>query len=111
MTTPTLNYYPDLGAQRKMKPAVQQTKFGDGYEARVPTGINNMLCQWQVKFTRNWADAGVILAFLEAQAGVTSFNWTDPLNNTNLFVCRTWDIQQTNFGVYCVSGTFEQVMA
>ena len=109
MSKPIFAWSPDLGAQRQMKPSVQPTKFGDGYEVRIPNGINTMPASWTCKFTGNYALIGPAFSFLEAQAGVTSFTWTDPLNNTGTFTCAEWGIQQINFGVYELNAIFKQV--
>ena len=42
MATQTFSWYPDASSQQSCKPAVQVTKFGDGYETRVAVGINTM---------------------------------------------------------------------
>lgn len=109
MSKPTFAWHPDLGAQQSMAPSVQQTKFGDGYELRVAKGINTTPRTWEVSFTRSQSEAGAILDFLEARAGLEAFVWTDPLNREGTYVCREWSGSQQAFGVYVVSATFEQV--
>lgn len=108
-TRQTFTWYPDLASQRTMKPAVTQIKFGDGYEARVPNGINTMPAKWDVTFTRGQSEALAIDAFLTARGSSESFTWTDPKNVTAVFVCRAWTFSQREFGVYTITGTFEQV--
>lgn len=100
---------PDIGAQRTMKPLVEPTKFGDGYEARTIKGINSKPASWSVTFTKNVGDAIQILDFLELMGASEAFNWVDPLNKTGVYVCREWTSHQPSFGLYVVSGTFEQV--
>ncbi|WP_297478403.1 phage tail protein [Ferrovum sp.] len=121
MAYQVFTWSPDIPAQRKMKPSVHPIKFGDGYESRISSGINTMLAIWSVKFT---ADANTIFgytpsggsfipgieSFLSSLGATTPFTWTDPLGNTGTYVCRAWDSSQIGFGVYELSGTFEQVM-
>lgn len=109
MSKPIFTWKPDLGAQRKLKPNVTQTKFGDGYELRVAQGINTMPASWTATFTNPGPVTTDILAFLEARAGLESFIWIDPLNIQGVYVCREWSSAQSMLGLYQVSVTFEQV--
>lgn len=108
-TKPTFTWSPDIAAARDIKPSVKQVKFGDGYESRIPIGINTMPRNWNVVFTRSRAEALAIDAFLQSCSGVQSFLWTDPKNDQNTFVCRDWKFSQQEFGIYSISATFEQV--
>lgn len=109
MTKPVFQWKPDLGAQRTVKPSVRPVKFGDGYEMRVPLGVNYKPRSWSVRFTRAISEIQPLLDFLEARGGVEAFSWVDPLGNTGTYVCREWNHTQQGFGLYAVSGTFEQV--
>lgn len=109
MSKPTFTWHPDLGAQQRIKPSVNQTKFGDGYELRVATGLNTTPRTWEVSFTRSVGEAQVILNFLEARAGREAFAWIDPMNKEGTYVCREWGGGQQAFGVYVIQATFEQV--
>ena len=109
MPRPDFTWHSDLGGLRDVKPSVQPTKFGDGYEARIATGINTMPKKWSLRFTRNYAEFSAILAFIETQAGVTSFTWTDGLNVSSVYVCRQWTTSQKEFGIFELIATFEQV--
>lgn len=109
MSKPKFTWAPDLGAEQKTKPNIHQTKFGDGYELRVSTGINVAPKTWSVRFTKSLAEAMEVLAFLEAREGRESFEWTDPLDREAIYVCREWSGSQQQFGVYSISATFEQV--
>lgn len=109
MSKPVFQWNPDLGAQKSTKPTVYSIKFGDGYEQRIPVGINSKPHSWQVKFTRSLAEAESIGGFLEARGGVEAFTWTDPGGSVANYVCREWTQSKSSFGVCVVSGTFEQV--
>ena len=110
MAYSTFTWNPDLPARRRMKPNVHPIKFGDGHENRIADGINFMLAVWTVKFTADVTTVESIRSFLETQAGLTPFTWTDPLNNTATYICRQWDSDQMGFGVYELNATFEQVL-
>ena len=109
MSKPVFTWSPDLGAQRSVKPNVMQTKFGDGYELRVPIGINSKPKTWGVTFTRDVITASAILDFLDARGGSEAFTWVDPMNVNSTYVCREWSSSQSDPGIYVVSATFEQV--
>lgn len=109
MSKPNFIWNADLGSQRSVKPSVNVTKFGDGYEVRTPTGINTKPKEWEVRFTRNVDEINAILAFLEARAGVEAFTWTDVTNTTATYVARSWSVSQKMFGIYELNTTFEQV--
>lgn len=108
MSRPVFNWRPAPGASRKMKPAVQPTKFGDGYELRVSPGINSNPRAWSLSFTSP-VDITPIDDFLEDRDAVESFTWTDPRGYTGVWVCREWDMKHVSGDVYSISASFEEV--
>lgn len=108
MTKPVFNWYPDRGSQQSVKPNVNVTKFGDGYELRVPAGINNQPQKWTLKFERNVATCREIVAFLKDRGASESFTWVTPLEESGTYVCREFTTTQ-NGGTMEVSCDFEQV--
>lgn len=104
-----VKWQPDIGSEESVEPNVKQIKFGDGYEARIASGINSVSSQWSVGFSVNLQTRNDILAFLKRHGGLKSFAWTTPTGETILVVCRNWKSQQKGFGLYQVSATFEQV--
>ena len=109
MTRPTFTWNPDLAAELEMKPVVEVVRFGDGYESRTPIGLNSNPRKWSVKFTRGSNESAAIRQFLKGRNATESFYWTDPEGNLGVFVCRTWKASQIHFGVYQVTGVFEEV--
>ena len=109
MSFPTFTWNPDLGATRKMTPRVTATKFGDGYEMRTSNGINFSPRNWTVTFTRATEESVAIIDFLDARAAKEPFTWVDPMGKTGTYVCREWSSVQSEFGLYTVSATFEEV--
>lgn len=106
---PEFLWSPDVGAQQTVRPTVNQVKFGDGYELRVPVGINFKPRSWQVRFTKGPDEAVQILTFLEERGGVEAFTWTDPMNQLGTYVCREWSSVRIGQAGYQITGTFEQV--
>ena len=106
----TFVWVPSYGSSVTIKPTVQTTKFGDGYEQRVATGINSNPRKWQVAFSsRPTATADAIEAFLEARGAVQSFNWVPPHGVAGKWVAREWSAQKTGPFTRSVSAVFEEV--
>lgn len=103
------DWLPDLGAKKVVEPNVKVTKFGDGYEARIPTSINSSARKWECTFTKNLDEANQIDAFFAERNATKNFQWTDPQGYTGVFVCRTWSMNQSNKGIFAVSATMEEV--
>lgn len=108
MTMPVFTWFPDRGSQHSAKPNVNVTKFGDGYEVRVPVGINNQPMKWTLTFDRTRDEALAILAFLRQQGAVQAFQWTNPLQEQGVYVCRSWKSDQQG-GSIRITCDFEQV--
>jgi phage-related protein len=109
MSNPIFTWTPNLGASQSVKPIVHQTKFGEGYEARVAFGINTKPKVWSLQFSKASGEALAILGFLDTSGGVSAFTWVDPLGISNTYICREWSSMQTEFGVYQVTAKFEQI--
>lgn len=92
-------------------PKVKTIKFGDGYEQRIPDGINTNPQKWNVSFrNRLKVEANAIRDFLRNHAGVTSFDWTPPGENRSYkFKCSSWDMTTHNGEIFSMNTTFEQV--
>tara|TARA_X000001382_G_C3147975_1_gene171945 strand:- start:607 stop:990 length:384 start_codon:yes stop_codon:yes gene_type:complete len=68
---------PDKGMSKKNQPQIFQAKYGDGYEQRVASGINNLKQEFGVSFaTRPKEEIDDIIGFFESTNGVTAFNFT-----------------------------------
>lgn len=109
MPKPVFTWFPDVGASCSTKPNVQPTKFGDGYELRVPTSINTNVEKWSVKFTRVQSISKQIDDFLRALKGSQPFIWKTPEENEMTFICREWRKNRLAGGVTEITGEFEQV--
>lgn len=106
----TFSYGVDWSAQMAVTPRVITAKFGDGYEQRAADGINTNLRKWQVQFkNRDDTETAAILAFFEAENGVTSFDWTPPVGSAGKFVCREWTHSPTQVDRNTITATFDEV--
>lgn len=108
MASTTFDFRPDYQAQLTQEPKVSVTKFGDGYEARIPQGINNAPEKWTLQFTTGSDTYPPALAFVKARGGVEAFYWINGFGETKTFVCRNWRVQRQP-GYNIVSMDFEQV--
>ena len=99
----------------KVVPRVLAAPFGDGYSQRTADGLNTMLRKWSVQFVnRSQADCDAIEAFLEAQGGCLSFNWTPPSGAAGLWICSVpdgWSRSPQTGGLANITCTFEEVPA
>ncbi len=108
MNIENFDWFPDAGSQHTVKPAVATSKFGDGYEQRMPLGINTLPMTWSLTFTRPRWIGKQILAFLRARAGVEAFFWTNPLEEAGTYICRTWKLRSSTPEVMEITCDFEQ---
>jgi phage-related protein len=108
MTRPIFTWFPDYDSQEDMKPDVEVTKLGDGYEIRNPRGLNFKKQVWSVKFDRESVEAGLIRDFLTARGASEAFTWANPFNETGTFVCDSFKTQRRPGGLV-INATFRQV--
>ncbi len=100
---------PDLGATREVKPIVNVTQFGDGYELRTAAQLNVNKRSWSMTFTGNLVGVKPAVQFLEEHQGRIAFSFTDPWGDDGKYVCRNWSSRQSKFGIYELTATFEEV--
>jgi phage-related protein len=106
----TFTYTPDYGAAYEVKPKIRVSKFGDGYEQRQAAGLNTMPKTWDLKFSlRVDTEANAIITFLENQAAVSSFDWTDINGYSGKYVCRSWNRVKERYNLNTITCKFEQV--
>jgi phage-related protein len=105
----TFTWY-SQSAQKSAEPRVLAAAFGDGYQQRVGDGINALAASWELTFSSVAADIDAIEAFIEARAGVESFDWTDPDGNAIQAVCPAWSRSpHTGLRSAVMTATFRQV--
>jgi len=103
-------WVPDRGATKDTTTRVNASKFGDGYEQRVPDGLNSVMETWQLSFTlRTLAETQAIDAFLAANKGASAFEWTNPLGQTRRYKCQKWNASFNHDGDSSLTATLERV--
>ncbi|EAQ2996255.1 phage tail protein [Salmonella enterica subsp. enterica serovar Abony] len=93
------------------EPQVSVVRFGDGYEQRRASGINNDLKKYSVTIRVDREDGPALEGFLSQHNGVKAFLWTPPYGYRQIkVVCRKWSVKagllKTTF-----TATFEQVIS
>lgn len=109
MARQIFTWYPDADEDHSVDPAVEVTTFGDGYESRVISGINAQKMQWNLMFTRAKTEGTAILTFIRARGGAEAFDWTNPLQELGVYVCRKWKVRSMKGGSLQITCSFDQV--
>ena len=107
---------PDKGLTRVSSPKVLVAKFGDGYEQRLPNGINSIDETFNATFNnRTKEEIDDITGYLASLKGATSFTYIIPDTNgsgneTSIkVVCENYS-QVYNYGdFYSAMATFRRV--
>lgn len=101
---------PTYGASKTSRPRVLNVQFGDGYSQRVRFGLNTDLKSWNLTWQVSETDADTIESFLEARAGVESFEWT-PLDSSTAYrwICQEWSKTIPYVNRATITATFIQV--
>lgn len=107
---------PDKGLTRNSTPKVLVAKFGDGYEQRLPNGINSIDETFSATFNnRTKEEIDDITGYLASLKGATSFTYVIPDTNgsgneTSIkVVCENYS-QVYNYGdFYSAMATFRRV--
>jgi phage-related protein len=110
MTTFTPPVTPSYGSAVKKKYNILESQFGDGYSARVGSGLNATKETWSLKWDILTDDeADEISEFFDARASVESFEWTTLHGDTLTFICREHDRSYDQFNNSTVTAELEQV--
>ena len=113
--TGSVQITPDKTMQRKTKPKVYLSSFGDGYEQRISQGINPLNETYSVSFqTRTKEEIDDIVAFFDSKRGVTNFSFTIPDSNnggekTIKVVCDDYSLSYAYDDFYSCDATFRRV--
>jgi phage-related protein len=79
LTKPDFIWSPSYASQLQLKPAVNTIKFGNGYEQRVPDGINTNALRFNLTFEgRDKGETRAIAHFLHKRKGSEGFFFNFP---------------------------------
>ena len=106
----TFTFTPSFTASLEEQPIIRRVKFGDGYEQRLPYGLNTQPKKWSLQFlNRTDTERNNILTFLRARGAAESFDWTDPNSYVGKWICAQWNTSQESCNFNNITATFEGV--
>lgn len=106
----TFIFQPNWGMKLEKEPKVKTLVFGDGYEQRMPQGLNHNLRQYSLTFSGASARIREIESFLDRHAGYKAFLWTPHESTVGKFKCEKWSVEQSE-GFARLSCEFKEVIA
>lgn len=112
MATPFPTIAISQASSRSTRNEINVVRFGNGYEQRVPMGINYKRDVWQVTWEGlTSAEKTTIVNFLEAISDGSYTNWTTPYDavSKKFVLDGEWSIQDIGGNIYAVSCTLRQV--
>ncbi len=108
-TLPYFFWKPSYDYNVKFEPRNRVISFGDGYEQRVPDGIQNNLMHIDLTFpARGEDEAAAILHFFQSRNGTEAFVFypPKPYNVAKRFRCPSWDMSVAFQGNFSVKASF-----
>lgn len=111
VTKPEFIWKPSYETEKGLTPKVKVIQFGDGYEQRVPDGINNNLLTLNLTFAGKALDeATAILHFFYAREGTESFLFTPPApyHYKKKFIAKDWKDSATFYNNYNIRVVFDE---
>jgi len=112
LVKPDFIWIPSYASQLQLKPAVNVIKFGNGYEQRVPDGINANALRFNLTFEgRDKGETRAIAHFFHKRKGSEGFFFNCPFpynfDGSQLypkrFVCEEWDISYNFYNNYNIT--------
>jgi phage-related protein len=112
---PNFFWQPSYQSSAKIEPRVKKIQFGNGYQQRVPDGINFELKNLNLSFeNRSEVETVSILHFLEQRGGQQSFAYNVPTiyakpSGVSKFVAPNWETNYNFYNSYSIKTVFEEV--
>lgn len=114
---PNFWWKPSYNAKINNKPRLKINQFGNGYQQRIPDGLNSSLIEFSLIFeNRNEKETVSILHFLQQRNGQESFIYnlptiysksTSSLNTR--FICLEWSPNYISYNNYSIEAIFSEV--
>jgi phage-related protein len=108
---PEFIWKPSYNSPADHSPKVRSIQFADGYEQRIPDGLNNNLLILNLTFElRDLPEAAAILHFLHTRKGSESFVFTPPAPyaERKKFICKDWSHNEVFFNNHSIRAKFEE---
>lgn len=112
MATSFPNIAPDVSSTRSTKRTLNVTSFGNGYEQRVPVGINYKRDNWSLSWSNLTSDEkDTLVTFLEAISDGSVATWTSPMGGgeKKYVLDGDWGVSFPSGNLFTVTAKFRQV--
>lgn len=112
---PNFFWKPSYQTDISFEPRIKRIQFGNGYQQRIPDGINTNLSSFNAAFdNRLEPEAVSILYFLNARNGQESFVYNVPtiyskVNFNTRYIAPRWSVSYNSYNNYSIKVTFEEV--
>jgi phage-related protein len=112
---PNFFWQPSYQSSVKIEPRVKKIQFGNGYQQRIPDGINSELKNLNLTFeNRSEIETVSILHFLEERGGQQSFVYNVPTiyakpSSISKFIAPNWETNYNFYNNYSIKTVFEEV--
>tara|TARA_R100000700_G_scaffold37833_1_gene48403 strand:- start:1082 stop:1429 length:348 start_codon:yes stop_codon:yes gene_type:complete len=102
---------PTYGTTKNSKPNIRIAQFGDGFQQRSTSGINQNLKEYNFTWSNiSESDSDLIEDFLDARAGVENFDYTPAGESASKkMICREWEKRIPYLNRATITATFEEV--
>ena len=102
---------PTYGTTKNSAPNIRIAQFGDGYQQRSTSGINQNLKVYNFTWRNiSESDSDLIEDFLDARAGVENFDYTPAGESASKkMICREWDKTIPYLNRATITAKFEEV--
>lgn len=108
---PYFFWAPAYNVSTTHQPRLLSVSFGDGYEQRMPDGLNHDILEFSLVFDKRDAkEATSIIHFLAAREGYKAFYFKppQPYGVVKKFVCKSWNSALVYDNNYTVNATFSE---
>jgi phage-related protein len=112
---PNFFWKPSYQTTISSDPRIRMVQFGNGYQQRIPDGINTNLVMFDINFNnRKEKETVSLLHFLQTRNAQESFIYNLPIiyNKSKLntrFISPTWSVDYNSYNNYSIKTKFQEV--
>jgi len=114
---PSFFWKPSYTSNIAFEPNIINIQFGNGYQQRIPNGINFDLLKFEATFeNRMEMEAVSMLHFLDQRGGAQAFIYNVPTiysksNFNTKFIAPNWNVTYNSYNNYTIKVRIEEVAA
>lgn len=100
----------DFNTKNTVTFTIDENEFGDGYDQRSASGINNTRDSWAASWTNiTTREKTTIEGFIREQKGFAAFHWQAPASDPSFrYSARDLNIQPVDAGYWIITSTIRQ---